>query len=367
MRVEVRPADAGGCGHYRLIWPSNALQRAGCDVRVATLEHTWQTMCTDDIVQEQGFDGRTHYYKIPRVVDILDPPDVDVLVMQRPLRRQAVQMMSILQTKGIKIVVELDDDFEAVSPRNIAWKDTHPRLSPDRNHLFLREACKIADLVTVSTPALAKRYGRWSRRPPIILPNCVPESYTKLRPIPHTGTYIGWSGKVETHPDDLQQTRGVVASVARNVGAQIAVIGPGDYVHRNLGMGADQHVVASGWVPIRDYPLHLAQLDVGIVPLEISPFNHAKSWLKGLEFAAVQVPFVASPTDPYRLAFVAGAGRLAARPQDWGREIRRLLEDDQHRADVVGRGYEFACHWTYENQAEHWWDAWTAAWKGTPT
>ena len=32
MKVYVLPADPHGCGHYRLIWPSNVLQKAGHEI-----------------------------------------------------------------------------------------------------------------------------------------------------------------------------------------------------------------------------------------------------------------------------------------------------------------------------------------------
>jgi hypothetical protein len=343
-----------------MIWPSHALQQAGFDVDILDEKATFPTTIQDSWYRQQVPGVGTKLVKIPHVIDVV-PPDADVVVVQRPLRRSAVEIVEILKRKGKRIVIELDDDFECVPTRNVAWKDVHPRMSPDRNYLWVRKAVELADVVTVSTPALAQRYGRFSQRPPIVLPNCVPEIYTRIVPIPHEGRYIGWSGAVKTHPDDLQVTRGAVAQTARTLEIDIAVIGDGEMVHRYLGMSKDQELVCCGWVPIRDYPMQMAQIDVGIVPLDLCPFNHAKSWLKGLEFAALRVPYVASPTGPYRLAFAAGAGRLASRPQDWSRELRRLFTDDDHRAEIIAGGYEFAQHWTYEKQAERWWDAWAQA------
>ena len=34
MRVVVFPADAGACGHNRIIWPSDVLRASGMDVYV---------------------------------------------------------------------------------------------------------------------------------------------------------------------------------------------------------------------------------------------------------------------------------------------------------------------------------------------
>ena len=81
----------------------------------------------------------------------------------------------------------------------------------------------------------------------------------------------------------------------------------------------------TGMIEQELFHAQVAQLDTGIVPLQRSRFNEAKSNLKGLEYAALGVPFVASPTAEYeRLAeskFEAGRGTIAdvmvARNQDF--------------------------------------------------
>jgi hypothetical protein len=43
-------------------------------------------------------------------------------------------------------------------------------------------------------------------------------------------------------------------------------------------------------------------IHVGLVPLTRGPFNEAKSYLKGLEYAAAGIPFIATPTEEYQVA-----------------------------------------------------------------
>ncbi len=77
--------------------------------------------------------------------------------------------------------------------------------------------------------------------------------------------------------------------------------------------------------------LHVPELfrkmDVGIVPLRNVPFNHAKSYLKGLENAAAGVPFIASGGLPeYQLFSDAGVGRIANTPDEWTSHMEELLD-----------------------------------------
>lgn len=285
------------------------------------------------------------------------PPDADIVVLQRPIDRHRVTAIEHLQRHGVRVVVEIDDDFDNVHPRNIAWPRLQPHLSADRNRDWLHRACERADMVIVSTPALAARYGAHGRVR--VVRNRVPARYLEYRAEPHEGLFVGWSGSVATHPDDLQVLGGSLARALRATGAEMAVVGTGKGVRKLTGI--DHDPLAVGWRPIFEYPQALAQVDVGIVPLALTPFNHAKSHLKGLEMAAVGAPFVASPTDEYRWFTAQGVGLLAERPKDWEKRLRRLLTDHGWREELSERGREVAAGHTIQGHAEEWWGAWCAA------
>jgi len=256
-------------------------------------------------------------------------------------------------------VVEIDDDFETVSPRNVAWPAVQPHLSPGRNREHLRRACELADWVVVSTPALRERYGRHGRC--TVVPNFVPERYLSIEREPRDdgSLFVGWTGSVATHPDDLQVTGGGVARAVRKVpGAQVAVVGTGKDVRRNLGLNEDP--LACGWREIEDYPDAVAQFDVGIVPLELSRFNEAKSWLKMMEMAALGVPCIGSPTAENLRMNAEGIGALASSPRDWERLVLAALRHGAVRHDIAVGGREVMRRFTIEGNAERFWDAWTA-------
>jgi hypothetical protein len=69
-------------------------------------------------------------------------------------------------------------------------------------------------------------------------------------------------------------------------------------------------------------------IDIGIVPLHPSPFNEAKSNLKGLEYALSGIPFVASSTQEYRDLADAGAGRVAKNNKEWLKHLKQLLDPE---------------------------------------
>ena len=364
--VLVRPADNGGCGHYRLRQPASHLNGQG-----VTVTETWPSATFED-----GPLGTRI-----RHVDCT----ADVLVLQRVMEPEVVQAIPVLQRQGTAVVVEIDDDFEhlphghparrgttatldttptgpaprGVLPRGIGVRPTHDLqvVTPKAQRRWLREACMAADLVTVSTPALAAVYAPHGRV--AVLPNLVPDHYLDL-PLPvHDGPVrVGWTGSTHTHVGDLDVTDGAVAQAVEDSGAALWVVGTGDGVAAGLGMEPDH---CTGWMELDDYPAAYAELDVAIVPLAPNPFNEAKSWLKGLEAGALGVPFVASPTGPYRQLHDLGAGLLAATPAEWRRHVTRLACIDEARLEHAERGRDVAARLTYGEHAWRWLEAWHEA------
>lgn len=382
LKVMLHAADEGGCGHYRMIWPGQAVasQDLGIDVEVVT-----EGQLTVSVQENQ--DGTS------KIIDVT-VPDCDVLVLQRPLRRELTDAIPLLQAKGVAVVVELDDDFQAIHRNNTAWAGCQPHLSPDRNWKWLQRACHLADLVTVTTPNLARKYGNDNTR---VIPNYLPAHAVAQKPWKHPRDtrplHFTWTGSVATHPTDLQVASAGFQTMAREGWGEAHIIGTGKGVASRLGLGNDRVVEyrenedgevasltvdnplihATGvWVDIDQYPNEIGRIaDVGVVPLADIPFNEGKSWLKGLEFAGQGRPFIASSTGPYReLAEQHGLGVIAKKPRDWIRLMRRFHDDPDWAQTLAATGLAYVQeHMTYEANAWRWAAVWAEAAsrrKGTP-
>lgn len=359
MRVGVYPADEGGCGYYRMIWPAMAVQQQyslTMDVNIHLPSDIGKANIPAMVYKDDAGKEQIH--------DVSDL-DYDAVVLQRPLGRLLADMIPYLQRKGVAVIVELDDDFDSVDPSNVAWTQAQPQHSPDRNRTHLRRACEQADMVVVTTDALARRYGAHGRVR--VIPNFAREKYlTQEKQRISDQLTVGWSGSILTHPRDLQVTRGGVWSVMKKHGARLAVVGTGKGVASRLGIPDSEEVVSTGWVDIEDlYPASMAAIDVGVVPLEMSAFNQAKSWLKGLEFSALGVPFVASPTEPYQqLHQRYGLGLLASdRNSSWAKSLDRLCRsvDAAAEAGAKARAVVDGHDLVIERQARQWFWAWREA------
>lgn len=345
MRVQIHAADTGGCGYYRLRWAGEALQAQGADIVFGE---------TLPAVYQDTPDGT------PVMIGVRC--DADVVVLQRVLSRDVYETIPFLQAQGVAVVVEIDDHFHALPRSNPAYTQTDPAGNPDYSRSWLQRACDIADLVTCTTPGLASQYAKHGRVQ--IIPNYARARWLDLpAPDPRPAT-IGWTGAVVTHRGDLDEAAAAVRSVLRTAPDwKFHALGS-DRVRTELRLAPNQFQSA-GWADLQtdDYPQAIQQIGVGIVPLRPSAFNRlGKSWLKGLEYAACGVPFVASRVGDYeRLARILTVP-LAHGRAEWHRQVDRFVTDTTWREQVAGVNRErVRQQLTIEGNLDRWMDAWRQA------
>lgn len=350
MKIVVYPADLGGCGHFRLIWPAELLRAAGHDVEI-------RPPADRGLKLRIGADDR--------VEDVLDVDGVDVLVFQRLTHEWMAAAVPLLRAKGIAVVVDVDDDLSSVHPRNPAYESMHPRFAGRvdprtrqvRRHSWhhLAAACRDATLVTVSTPALLERYARHGRGH--VLYNCLPDSYYG---VPHEDRdTIGWPAALASHPDDPAPVGGAVARLVSE-GADFRVVGDPTGVGAAFGLFHDPQG-RTGVSPAQWPAAVSGDVGVGIAPLADTVFNRAKSWLKPLEMSALGIPWVASPRAEYARLHARGAGVLADNPRRWYRELRRLVQSAELRAEQAEAGRAVAEGLRLSANAWRWAEAWERA------
>lgn len=342
MRVKVVPADKGGCALYRCELPTEALR--------------------DEVDVGLNFKVKPVFEDTPagpRRVGLM-PLGFDVAVFARPLERTRVELMEQVREYGVATVVEIDDDMKSVPRDNAVWSRLQPHLHDDMNWRWLERAARNADHVTVTTPALAERYGSHGRVS--VIPNYVPDWYLDVDTPRNERLTVGWAGFVGTHPHDLKVLRGIT-DVLRRHDAEFVQIGCNN-AQKVLGI-PDEHFRHIPSVPLKDYPATIAQFDVGLAPLEFSSFNQAKSWLKPLEYSAVGVPWIASATRPY-LDFreQAGVGATVRNFAEWEKELDRLLGDESLRREQAARGRQVVDEkFTVSGNRHRWRQAWEQAYE----
>ena len=349
MKVYVLPADAFGCGHYRLIWPADVLRKAGHDVVIMPPN------------QKSGFMAKVGEQEDGSQIltQVQVPADADVMVIQRPAHPLQPQMVDMLRQNGIAVVVDMDDDMSSIHPDNIAFNVyRHRSTSSPLSWKWAGESCKRATMVTATTKALLRRYA-WPDRG-VMLENYVPGkclTYDK----PETGMF-GWAGTTKSHPNDLQVTGQTVQTLI-DEGQQFRVVGGPSKVKECLRLRDMPQVTGS--IELNRWVKTIAETyDVTMIPLAPTAFNASKSCLKGKEHMAAGIPFVYSPREDYRrLHRESGCGLEADTVKEWYTQLKRLLTDEVLRKEQAEMGKEYMKDQTYEAQAWRWMEAWETAYQ----
>lgn len=275
--------------YYRLVQPANILLEMGHSVR--------ETQCID----EKGIDWSV----IER--------DYDIAIFQFGFLYNVINLIKRFKKLGVLTILETDDDYYHIPAGNKAFWQLHPRvicykvMYPDKpiqevyaehnyhvNHFMdnFKWAASNVDILQVSTRELAQYYSALSDNI-VVLENCIDNSlYDKVEKKEHDGVIVGWFGSA-TH---LMDIRFLVGAIPDNVTFLT-------YGHSDLDkvvFAGNKNVVSKGYFDLGDLPKILSQMDFGVVPLEDNKFNDGKSDLKGLEFAAMGLPVIASPVAPYR-------------------------------------------------------------------
>lgn len=340
QRIFLCPADNGACGNLRMRWPGALAREAGYDVTIVT---------ADKLPVIVGINKD----KNP-VAQLIGDIDFDTVVFQRPLGWRTQFAIVLFQRNGVRCVVELDDDLSTVHAQHAAFDFVNPGTNIEANYAHCARAAAAADAVVVTTPNLARLYGRKS----IVVENHIPRRYLEAQ-AEHDPerVVIGWTGKIAGHAGDLNVLGAAMRQVlAAEPSAIFRVVGDNADVAQVLNLDQPPELVEG--VGLGEYPGEVARFDIGIAPLGDTAFNRSKSWLKPLDYASCGVPFVCSDTDEYKRFCAQGAGFIARRPRDWIRDLRRLVREPSLRADMAAAGREVAARWVMEDHVDRYVEAW---------
>lgn len=333
------PPTLGGSGHYRCGIPAEALAAAGHDVLLGGL-------VAHNKAAELGVrtvDGEIHW-------------DFDVIVMQRWMIGDLPGRVAAAVAAGQVVFNDVDDWWEGMDPSNRAFGSSHPRLAKmnraqaraegktytvTENRDIYRAVIAASTGAIASTEFLQQKYPRAT-----LIRNRIDLARWSVHE-PVEQVIVGWVGGIPWRSSgDLRSLRGVLGPYVERHDLQVLHAGATPRAVSWEGEPLPSFAVAAGvpvermllrgLVPISEYPEQFQGMAIGLVPLVNAPFNHAKSAIKGMEYAAAGVPFVAQATPEYRwLAATHGIGRVARRPIDWIRHLEALIDPELRRAEAL--------------------------------
>lgn len=324
MKIMFWLADRQGPGYYRCILPGVQLANQGHKV---ALDETMP-----ESIQAGG---------------------ADVIVGQRVCQPGASETWQALAKAGhTKLVFETDDLLTDVEASN---KQAARFFTGEMVERYVANM-RVADLVTVSTPALAEECAKVNPNV-MVLPNQIP-SWLLTHDVPRDDNRvtIGWRGG-NSHARDFGELARPLKRVLQRHGDAVELNCVGyDYTPRVASIkGRTRH---TPWTSgVADY-LKTIDFDIGVVPLRPSVFNDSKSELALLELSALGIPAIVSDTGPYARAIAAGAPALAATDhKSWEQHLNTLIGSAEDRAQLGKAAREWAAGRTIEANAHLWAEA----------
>lgn len=281
----------------------------------------------------------------------------DIIVFKLLMQREVLEYMPRAKELGQKIVVDVDDWFDGLSPTNKAYEATDPKKNPNNNREIYSEIIMRADAVITSTPFLYDYYSAKRDNVYMVRNGIDIERWTPRKTNSNHRLKLGWVGATPWRSGDLERLSSFMGPYVQSRRMMFHHSG-------HTGNGAPTAASQLGipnnlsrtmpLVPILTYPKLFEPIDIGIVPLSDVKFNHAKSFIKGLEYAAAGVPFVSSYSPEYEyLAKEGDIGRVAYNDDDWIYHLDEL-RDKQLRIDEINHNREHLKNFSMDVRGPEW-------------
>lgn len=282
---------------------------------------------------------RGHQTWVAEVLPASVVAKASVIVGSRIARPEALESWRQFKKAGKRLVLDLDDDYFAVEERNAGAYEYWSQPDVQAN---LREACRLADTITVASERIAtamedalNAHGL-SSPGAVVIENglhaghlSVPRDYEAAdRPL-----VIGWAGTSSTAHDLDLAVPALVKIMAYAPTAELHLVGiPRAHPALQKLLPFGDRIVAFEWLaPTELYHQAVRQFDIWVAPYRSNSFTDAKFPTKALEAGMMGIPLIASDILPY-----AEWGReVLTVPSDqpwmWGRYLKNLVDRAEDR------------------------------------
>jgi hypothetical protein len=331
------PLEPNGCAWYRCKLPSDELNKRG-----------WFTAV--------GFPGFNNTQGFGMLVEgDKAVHGWDIIVLKLLMQREVLESIPKAQALGQKIIVDVDDWFDGLSEANRAFKATDPKENPDSNRELYAQIIMAADAVITSTPFLFEYYGKIRDNVFMVRNGIDTGRWTRKQPNTTRKTKIGWVGATHWRSNDLEQLNNFFGKYLETRDVLFHHSGHSEtapLAHELLKVD-EKRASKTYMASILSYPEILKPIDVGIIPLNNIEFNHAKSFIKGLEYAAAGIPFISSYSPEYQYLADAGVGRIAKNAKEWTYHLDELL-DFHKRRDEIQENYANLKPFSMDARGDDW-------------
>lgn len=217
----------------------------------------------------------------------------DVLVLNNLCDPDVLPALRDRREQRRPTVYDIHDDVTAFLPDN----PVHYFFAQPENQRLVFKTISLCDALEANNQALLQRFGRLS---PVtaLFPNQL-QRVPPLRATRDDATLtIGWAGSAGHLPDVAAVAPALRRFVCDTPGVRLATMGSARIAALFADLPAGRHAHTEPGT-LADYYRFVSGLDVGLAPLSDVPYNHTRSDVKFLEYAAHGAVPVVQRLRPY--------------------------------------------------------------------
>lgn len=282
--------------------------------------------------------------------------DSDIVVFHRADTIQHHKTAIALKQMGKKIVFDNDDTYQLDENHPFFGLDErgfeqNKEMMNNITNNFIRNA----DLVTCSTEYLAKEYRELNPNV-VVLKNCVnPDDWSEPKRNKGKKVRIGIVGSTAYH-HDFQTIEKLLTKLDNDDRVQLVVLGLTKHNAENPKVAEVYKREFSFWESLKNLEFHPwvqtveyfdalndLELDIMIIPRRENHFNKAKSNVKFLEAAMLEIPVIAQsfPNAPYENDIDGTNGILVKTEKDWEIAVESLIVDKKKRRAMGKKAHKY--------------------------
>lgn len=285
-------------------------------------------------------------------LDDVDLADIDLVVILRQTGKDRVILDFIkkAQSKGLKVLFDLDDLIFDYRDLPTLMKGTGSKNAAYwMGYVWgIRRIAKRVNGFITTNDFLAEKLERSFFKSCSVIPNSlnfeqVEVADESLKNKKHKGFVIGYFSGSPTHTKDLRLVEPeIFRFLDEHKDAKFEIVGyvePSSEMQKRINKGQVEVIKLVNYL---DQMKMMAKVDVNIAPLVVNDFTNCKSELKFFEAGVVETVTIASPSYSFEKAISDSRNGFLAQPGEWYDKLEYIYKNPAKSQEIAKKAREYA-------------------------
>ena len=272
-------------------------------------------------------------------IAIEEKPDL-IICFNPHLNSKILELLANYSAQHIPIILDLDDDFEYMPINHPDY--TLAGLGSLEKSRSYTAALVFSSLITVPGESMAAHIREYGFKVEVVPFGWSKQNDQWLKPLPQRSTVnIGLIG-IQGSFEDVQKYRRIIVRVLREFPQTRLVVCGDPITYKMFENISENRRVFLPEVPDQDMPYILNQIDILLVPLNVTPYHLVTTDRILMQAGVKGIPWIASPMPDF-IQWHSG-GITAENLDEWHSYLRQFILDSELRNTLGQAGRNRAQH-----------------------